>query len=256
MKTLVFQSFRTHEVPEWMNQCMASVKEWASIQGYEYQFLDDHFFSVVPETYRDNVVSQRHLMADYARLLWIKKYLNDGYDRVIWVDADVIILNPHTSPPDSHTHYLFCHEVWIEHTEAVQAHERINNAIIAMNKENKFLDFYIHACEQMTSTRAGRLRHTDIGTTLLTHILKPLRTPLIQGVAMLSPAMLKAYVDSNLDLIGLFEEKMAAPMWAANVCLTFRNTQHRGLQITDAIFEKLITTLMETYSKKPDTFNS
>lgn len=60
MKTAVYQSFRTTNVP-------------ARI--------------------RTAVGNQRHLVSDVARLELGKKLL-ETYDRVIWIDADVYICNP------------------------------------------------------------------------------------------------------------------------------------------------------------------
>ena len=44
MKTLVYQSFRTSDVPGWVTRCMKSVRGWAADRGFDYQFFDDRFF--------------------------------------------------------------------------------------------------------------------------------------------------------------------------------------------------------------------
>ena len=44
MKTVVLQSFRTRDVPEWMRRCLASVEAWARHAGHDYKFVDDAIF--------------------------------------------------------------------------------------------------------------------------------------------------------------------------------------------------------------------
>ncbi len=41
MKTAVYQSYRTRDVPAWVNRCMQSVRAWADAQPFDYRFIDD-----------------------------------------------------------------------------------------------------------------------------------------------------------------------------------------------------------------------
>ena len=228
---------------------MSSVQRWAEQQNFHYRFLDDHFFSIVPETYREHVNGQRHLLADYARLLWSQKFLVEGWNQVIWVDADVLITNLQYRLPRSPANYLFSQEIWLEQTDSeILAYQRINNAVMMFQAANPFLHFYIHACEQMATTRSGRLNHTDVGTTLLTHMLKPLKTPLIKGLGMLSPLLLNAYNENQENVIKYLEKKVSASFWAFNLCLTFRNTDFHTITISDELYENVIKELKMRYS--------
>ena len=68
MKTLVYQSFRTSDVPVWVTRCMKTVRGWAADRGFDYQFFDDRFFEYAPDWYREKVKHHRLLVGDLARL--------------------------------------------------------------------------------------------------------------------------------------------------------------------------------------------
>lgn len=46
MKTVVYQSYKTTGVPQWIERCMDTVKKWASKQGYDYRFYDDEVLNL------------------------------------------------------------------------------------------------------------------------------------------------------------------------------------------------------------------
>ena len=51
--TLVVQSYRTRNVPEWIVRCIQSVVKWAKASGHTYEFVDDTLFDLIPTWYRD-----------------------------------------------------------------------------------------------------------------------------------------------------------------------------------------------------------
>ena len=53
--TLVYQSFRTENVPQWIEACLSSVKQWAHAHQFEYCFLGDEIFDLLPNWFRDKV---------------------------------------------------------------------------------------------------------------------------------------------------------------------------------------------------------
>ncbi len=42
MKTIIYQSYRTENVPTWISTCMQTVKDWATLKGLDYQRIDDN----------------------------------------------------------------------------------------------------------------------------------------------------------------------------------------------------------------------
>ena len=111
MKTLVYQSFRTSDVPGWVTRRMKSVRGWAADRGFDYQFFDDRFFEYAPDWYREKVKHHRLLVGDLARLELGKKFLAEGYDRTIWIDADVIVFDSENFNVDIREDFAFCRNI-------------------------------------------------------------------------------------------------------------------------------------------------
>ena len=92
MRSVVFQSFRTADVSPWQERCLRSVREWASSRGVEYRFVDDSFFERCPAWYREKVHADKLLMSDLARLIVARELHDEGFERVVWVDADLLVV--------------------------------------------------------------------------------------------------------------------------------------------------------------------
>ena len=237
MNTAVYQSFRTTNVPAWVSRCLTSVSNWAMARGFAYHFYDDEFFGYAPAQLRAAVSNQRHLVSDAARLELAKKLL-ETYDRVIWIDADVYINNPanflSALPPHK---FLFCHEYWVyKDGPTIMASERVNNAVIVMDRDNEFLDFYRYACAQISSEHK-QLAHSAFGTTFLSQIHKVLKQPLIMDVGMLSPLLLDAAKQNNLQILDTYLKRNDFPLNAANLCLTFFNGTYYGRPLDQSAYD-------------------
>src|SRR5271155_4687165 len=92
-QTVVFQSYRTQNVPKWIVGCMETARGWAGMRGFDYQFLDDRFFDRVPAEFRART-TDKLILTDIARLLVTRELLEGGYERVVWIDADVAVFDP------------------------------------------------------------------------------------------------------------------------------------------------------------------
>ena len=242
MKTLVYQSFRTTNVPNWINTCLSSVKKWSDLCGFTYCFIDDAFFDYAPEAFKQAVNNQRHLVSDLARLELAHHYLEQGWERVIWVDADLIICDPENFSIDNSASYLFCRELWMTlRDDNIVFSERVNNSIAVFCKNNNFLDFYRSACHVIVKNKQPKLAHTDIGTGFLTKLIDVL--PLIKTSVVFSPFLLSAFYRNDQKIIADYLYRLAVPIQAVNLCLTFRNMQYQGLEITDEVFSTVIDRL-------------
>lgn len=171
-------------------------------------------------------------------LNWGKKLL-ETYDRVIWIDADVYICNPSSFlvdlPPCK---FLFCHEHWV-HREGQTIHvaERVNNAVMVMDRDNEFLDFYRYACNQVIN-EWKQLSHSAFGTIFLTQIHKMLKQPLLKEVGMLSPILLDAAKQNDREFLDTcLKRRNGFPLHAANLCLTFFNAIYEGRRLDDEAYE-------------------
>lgn len=242
IKTLVYQSFRTRDVPIWMDTCMSSVKQWAGMQGFSYRFIDDTFFTYAPEWFRNRVNGQRHLVSDLARLELARLYLDEGWERVIWLDADIYICDQQGFEINTGQDHWLSEELWVSsHDNHLRFTRRANNAVLSFTQGNRFLDFYRNACQRIVRSKQGHLRHTEIGTSFLSGISHLL--PLLKDVAIFSPLLLAAFYNNDQATISRYQQELGAPIRAVNLCLTFNNTQFGELLLDDAVFSQVIKNL-------------
>ena len=113
-KTLVIQSFRTVDVPEWISACLASVKTWVDMRGYGYRFVGDEIFDRVPSWYLEKASKHPQIATDLGRLELIHEALNEGYSRVAWLDADVLIFDPDGFDVKHIHDFAFGLEFWVQ----------------------------------------------------------------------------------------------------------------------------------------------
>jgi len=93
MKTVVYQSYRTRDVAPWLATCQASVRDWAARAGHDYRHYGDELFDRVPDWYRAKAGSLVLPVSDLARLVLARELLAEGYDRTVWVDADLLVFD-------------------------------------------------------------------------------------------------------------------------------------------------------------------
>ena len=111
--TLVIQSHRDPLPFAWLRRCLDSVEDWARSRDYDYRFLDDRIFAPVARDLLEKTHAQRVIASDLARLISLQQALTEGYDCVVWCDADFLIFNPDAFvlPPSA---YALGREVWIQ----------------------------------------------------------------------------------------------------------------------------------------------
>ncbi len=253
MKTVVYQSYRTTEVPVWIERCLASVRQWAAAQGFEYRFCDDHFFQYAPAWYRNRVQDNILLVADLARLALAKELLEESCERAIWVDADVLVFAPERLRIEVDEGFAFCRELWLAPSPQpgqLAGTLRVNNAVSVFVKGNRLLDFYIDACERIVRSAQGELNVLSVGTRFLTDLHRHLSFPLIEQVGLFSPVLMRILTDGHVaQAIRLYRQTAGSPIHAANLCASFRNTQADGVDMTDALYSRAIDNLLAAPSQ-------
>lgn len=91
MKTVVIQSCSAAP-PCWIKDCMASVAAFAGKNGFDYQLLDDvGFFAGIAQPLREKFRDCIYPLTDLARLHALQAALAAGYERAVWLDADVVV---------------------------------------------------------------------------------------------------------------------------------------------------------------------
>jgi len=218
MRSVVFQSYRRHDVAPWLQTCMQSVRDWATQQGFEYHFVDDRLFDYVPAWFKDKA---EHLcpITDLARLKLARELLAQGFDRTIWVDADLLVFAPEALRINVSSQFAYTHEVWTWLDEAGQPgfQHRVNNSISVFVRGNAYLDFFIDACEQnaRASARIGKL---DASTRFLSQLHQILPFPLLTDVGILSPDLMTDVATGQSRLLPTYAAQLQAPLSCANLC--------------------------------------
>ena len=243
-KSIIFQSFRTHDVPEWMTLCMNTVREWASFHGFDYRFVDDEFFNYAPEWFRIKAAEHLNLITDMARLKLASELLAEGYEHAVWVDADVLIMDKEGFQLPKQDPYYFCREMFLlGYNGELKIGKKVTNSICGFRQGNPLLDFLIHAGQEVVNKREG-LGHAAIGTELLTGLNQHLPLPQIHDLILTSPLLLWGIDTRNERVLRYFAEQVAVPVRAANLCAYFRNKQFNRLLVTDELFSRVCDALL------------
>lgn len=239
--TLVYQSYRTTNVPEWIKQCLQSVKNWTASKEYEYRFVDDELFEYAPQWYRQKVRHNVQLVSDLSRLVLARGFLEEGYERVIWIDADVLIFDSEKFILDTSGGASFCREVWIdEDLQGNMIHqEKINNSVSVFYQQNAMLDFYIDACKRIVSSSA-KASPVLVGTSFLSALHKIYPFDLITSVGILSPALVYGLLKEQRTFLDFYLKRHGSEIFAANLCGSMVGNGFRNLEIRESTMEKVV----------------
>jgi hypothetical protein len=220
VKTIVLQSYRTRDVPDWITRCLASVRAWTEQSGYDYRFVDDRIFDLCGSEYLARVGDNKRSITNLARLELTRTVLDEGYDRAIWFDADIFIFAPDALSIDVTARYAFSKEAWITVDGAGQAvcTRSINNAAFVFMRDEPDLGFLISTIRHVAAHRDLRTNY-QVGVSLLTGLEQSLDFALLRTVGMLSPFVLRAIVDGDVHLLRRQAIEFGDPIFAANLCL-------------------------------------
>ncbi len=228
MPTLVIQSHKEPLPYEWLAVCLQSVRNWSAENNFEYRFLDDALFDWVPENIRTRFNQRNVVLSDLARLKVIQACLAEGYERVVWLDADTLVFRPEQfvlpvsgQLPEG---YMLGREVWVQsrpdNPNKLQVHKKVQNAFLLFDRRNHFLDFYADQAERMLSTAALSVPPQFIGPKLLTALHNIIRCPVMETVGMLSPEVIRDLLSEGRRTcaLNLFTKRSDARLVAANLC--------------------------------------
>jgi hypothetical protein len=247
--TVVIQSFRTHDVPSWIGQCLGTVASWADRSGFCYRFLGDEFLLLTPEWYREKAGKHITIVTDYARLELTRRLLKEGFDRCIWVDADVVILAPKLFSINLELDFGFSREVWfdIDYRGQTICYEEINNCVFVFRSTGiAQLERYIAECERTIRELEQPRDHLEVGPRLLTEWDRSERLPVIRNVGLLSPVLIRAILEDNVEHLRSFMHRHAEPLYALNLCNHFRTAGESKVKaIRDEVYSSVIGKLRE-----------
>lgn len=241
--TLVIQSHRSPLPYPWIESCLRSVREWCSLNGYEYRFMGDEFFDSVPTEILKKTEGQKVIATDLARLLILQDALDSGYEAVIWLDADFLIFNPSKFELPAHP-YAVGREVWIQNDKRgkLKVYKKVHNAFLMFRKQNGFLDFYRETAERLLSLNQGTIPPQFIGPKLLTALHNIAILPVAESAGMLSPMVIMDMIEGEGAALDKFIKHSPQPIAAANLCLSSCERD----DLSDKSIERLIELLLTT----------
>ena len=245
MKTIVYQSYRTESVPSWIERCMASVRNWAHDADFEYRFIDDRIFDCLPEWYRRAAPNVR-VLTNLARLLVARELLAEGYERTIWLDADILVFDPARFRIDITREFAFVRETWVTtRWGALVKHHHVNNSVSVFTRGNSFLEFGIWAHEQLV--RDGtRVDYFGTTTRLLTALHQGAPLPLLRDVGILSPPLMRALLAGDTKIVDEFALAHGEPIHATNLTAALAGVIYEGALVGPEDYAATVDLLEQT----------
>jgi len=235
--TMVIQSHCLPLPHAWLAPCIDSVKSWSKQEGFDYQFLGDELFELLPKWVVEKTHSQRVVATDLARLKCIQKFLSCGYERVVWLDADFLVFSPERFHlPDCSAlpeNYALGREVWVQpqalekaslkarptnKRERFKVYNKVHNAFLLFGQGNPFLDFYSAHAERLLDRVKGTVPPQFVGPKLLTALHNIVQCPVQEDAGMLSPWIIQDILNGGGPALHLFREKSLLPLAGANLC--------------------------------------
>lgn len=219
--TLIIQSHQNPLPYSWLETCISSVKYWAELNKYQYEYIDDELFNYIPQELLSKTQHQVVIATDLARLKLLQEKLTDGYKTVVWCDADFLIF----SPDNFHlpgTPYSLGREVWIQtdanNSNKLISNKKVHNAFMMFRINNSFLDFYAETAERLLNLNTGSISPQFIGPKLLSAIHNIAHCHVLETAGMLSPIVIKDIANNGGAALELFQMKSNKNIAGANLC--------------------------------------
>jgi hypothetical protein len=219
MRTLVLQSCSDNQRASWIKECLRSVASWAEAKTYTYRFIDDELFTVVPDWYMRKVGNKLPIAADYARLVFMQKALAEGFEQVIWLDADLLVFDQ-TLAFDFTGSCAFGHEVWIQGRDGkLEARTNVHNAVCVFRQGCVILPFLLHTVlSLMKKVDPAHLAPQFVGPKLLNALHPLCNFTLLPQVGALSPLVVADICNGSTKALDLLRLKSTVPLLAVNLC--------------------------------------
>lgn len=231
--TLVIQSHNFRVMRGWIGDCVRTVHDWAGLRGYDYHFLGDEIFDLLPTAYREKTTGRFPIQADLARLFLLKDALESGYRQALWFDADLLIYAPERLEIDTITDSCaFGREIWVDTDKSgkLKTWRNMHNAVCLFRKGDPVLPFLIHTTQRIIAKAdAAKIAPQMVGPKLLTALDSIAGFGRLNSVAAFSPAVIKDIDQGGGPALerffqGLKKDGLQEPA-AANLCASLEDQQ-------------------------------
>jgi len=249
MQTMLLQSYRSSHIPSWIMTCMTSAKNWAEKESWSYCFIDDDLFEFVPAETRRKFFGYPQMLSDIARLAWAKQvFMEDtSVDRILWLDADIIIFAPETLDIAADSRFAVGRQVWVQPGQGnkLKIYRQVHNACLLAGRDTPVLDFLLYTVLR-TADRLDQISSPQMfGPKLLTALHNIVGFDVIEGIGMASPLVLQDLVNGDSGPLGLLQQSSKVPIGALNLCGSYRNKVIDGVVCNDELFDQAIAQLCE-----------
>jgi hypothetical protein len=230
--TLVIQSHCRPLPFEWLETCIESVAGWARQNAFDYRFLGDEIFDALRSDLRDKILSCPPMASDIVRLHALHHGLEEGYCRVVWLDADFLVFaaDDFGLPEDD---FAVGRQVWVQPGERgrPRVYRGVHNAFLMFARGNALLEFYLATAERLLRLNRGSVPPQFVGPKLLTALHNIARFPVMESAAMLSPMVIRDLLQGGGDALELWRAESPAPAAGANLCSSL--TAREGFGTSD-----------------------
>ena len=224
--TVVVQSCSAAQQAGWIGTCLDSARQWCDRQGYDYRFFGDEIFRLVPGWYRDKIGNRKPVATDYARLILMQKALEQGYEQVIWLDADVLVFDQ-SLELEFEGSCAFGQEVWVQAVdETFAARRNVHNAVCVFRKGCPVLPFLVYTVESIIRRIDPQHIAPQIaGPKLLTALHSICGFALLPQVGALSPDVVADMCEGGGPALNLLRRKSVIKPKAVNLCASLIRPQ-------------------------------
>lgn len=240
--TIVIQTFRRENIPAWMQRCLDSVRYWTALQGYDYDLAGDEFYELCGPEYLARGNKNPQAITNLARLIATRNRLDQGYKKVIWLDADVFVFAPRKLVLDFPaeelpTGYAVGREVWaniLEGTRFRVTQPVAHNAATYFTPQAVDLDMLINLIRHIDAKRE-LVSNLQVGVQLLRGLQYSLMFPTFSHVALISPLMIRSLHQGTLPVLKLYGRAYRYHAYAVNL----------GLSLQHEVTEEVLWSVMD-----------
>ena len=186
------------------------------------------------------------VVADLARLMQARKYLLQGVEQVVWVDADVIVFDPGQFRIPSTRAFATAGKSGCTGQPQASCSRRTKSTMqSAPSAGSPLADLteYIDRCLKMVAEVPRVSNGLMVGTDVLTSPFSG--SERIENVGIMSPALLQAILREEDENLTRYTQWHGSPVFAANLCNVYRSF-YEAPGLFDYLLEQAILRLLAT----------
>ncbi len=246
-KTLVLQSHATPLPFPFLQICLESVAEWARERGYKHQIIGDELFNDLSPELLDKTRNQTLIATDLGRLHWMQRYLIQGWQQVLWLDSDVLVIEPAALRlPQADFAVGREHWVTIENGK-LRTRTKVHNAALFATARSRALPFYLESATRLVLANQGRMSPQFVGPKLLTALHNVVQFPVLETVNMLPISVAQELIGAEAGglspagaALQRFQRAWVQPPAALNLCCSSVRSGHINEPAMRALAQGLV----------------